>query len=78
MICVSCWGIWWRHVNVGEVRIWLSPERKELSKWNKLFSLVSKVLCFRHTKQANKNVAATTYNDSMWTPGLKLASKILT
>ena len=63
--CVSCFMIrhlmtsW--HLNTWKVKIWLSQEWKELSKWSFLFFQVSQVLSFRHTKQTSKNVADTAF-----------------
>ena len=49
------------HLNIWKFKIWLSQERKELSKWNKkTFFLDSQVLSIRHTKETSKNVADTT------------------
>ena len=42
------------HLNIWKVKIWLSQERKELSKWNKKHFL-------DFTKQTSKNVADTTF-----------------
>ena len=51
-------------MNIWKVKIWLSQERKELSKWNKkIFFLVSQVLTFRQTKQTIKNVADTAFKN---------------
>ena len=60
---VSYLGISWRHdiwileklfdflkFEIWLFEIWLSPERKELSKWNK-----------EHTKQTSKNIADTAF-----------------
>ena len=53
-----------QHLNIWKVKIWLSQERKELSKWNKkTFFLLSQVLLFRHTIQISKNVADTTFKE---------------
>ena len=44
-----------------KVKIWLSQKWKKLPKWNKkTFFLLSKVFCFRHTKQTSKNVTKQT------------------
>ena len=43
------------------LEIWLSQERKELSKWNKKYFPCFTVLSFRHKKQSGKNVADTTF-----------------
>ena len=44
------------HVNIWKVKIWLSQEQKELSKWKRKVFLFSKVLSSKHTKQTSKNV----------------------
>ena len=48
------------HLNIWKYKIWLSQERKELSKWKEKH-FVSQVLSFRLTKQASENVADTTF-----------------
>ena len=40
------------HSNIWKGKIWLSQERKELSKWIKTSFLVSCLLCFRQNKLA--------------------------
>ena len=48
------------HLNTWKVKIWLSQEQKELSKWNKkTFLLVSQVLSFRYSKQTSNNVVTS-------------------
>ena len=50
------------HLNMWKLKIWLSQQQKELSKWNKKhFSLFHQVLSWRHTKEISKNVADTTF-----------------
>ena len=73
--CISCFML--RHLmtswdlNIWTFKIWLSLERKKLSKWNKEhFFLVSQVLSLRYTKQTSKNVADKTFkvqNMIYWT-----------
>ena len=48
------------HLNIWQVKIWLSQEQKELSKLNKKI-LVLKTLYFRHTKQTSKNIVGTNF-----------------
>ena len=52
----------WR-LNIWKLKIWLSQERKELSKWNKKHSYLFHNYSFRHTKLTSKNVADTTFNN---------------
>ena len=55
------------HLIIWKVKIRISQERKELSRWKKSFFLVSQVLPFRHKKWTNKNVADTTFKVSVVT-----------
>ena len=62
-------------MNTWKVKIWLSQEQKEFSKWNKkTFFLVSQVLCFRHTKQTRKNIMDTTFKKVVTNRDLSKAS----
>ena len=63
------------HLNIWKSKIWLSQERKELSRWNKEhFSLFHKS-SLRHTKQTSKNVADATFNMCI-APQLSIKSRI--
>ena len=49
------------HLNIWKVKISLSEERKELSKWSKKLFLVSQLLFVRLTKQTSKNLMDATF-----------------
>ena len=72
IICVSHFMVrqlttsW--HLNIQKVKIWLSRERKELSKWNEKHFSLFRTCCFRHTKQTIKNIADTTFKKGGWNP----------
>ena len=50
-------------LNIWKLKIWLSQEWKELSKWNKKYLSLFHECSFGHTKQTSKNVVDTTFKN---------------
>ena len=62
MFPVSCLGIWWRYDIWISENLIISRTKRAFEMKQKTFFFVSRVLSFRHTKQTNKNIVDTTFN----------------